>query len=241
MTNWKKVRYIKIPWEATDDEAVWKYELVLPEPLASWDVFSKWERERTESLENNLTSDDVLYDVGAEHGWLSALLGKFCNVFLIEPTKEFWPNIKQTWEKNVGNEPIGFFCGLVGDKGDKKKVVYSEWPDETNGELIEKLKYVYLTDNLDNVPVKTIDQIVKESGVIPTALNIDVEGAEMLVINGAVGTLKKHKPLVWLSIHSDLIKGYNSSEEKLVKRMESLGYIGELLATDHEKHLLFRP
>ncbi len=240
MTKWKKIRYIKIPWEATDDEAVWKYELLLPEPLASWDVFSKWERERTESLEKNLKKDDILFDVGAEHGWLSALLGKFCNVFLIEPTKEFWPNIRQTWEKNLETKPAGYFSGLVGDKGDKKKLNYSEWPTESNGELIEKLKYVYIHDNSENVPVKTIDQIVKESNVIPTALNIDVEGAEMLVINGAANTLKRYKPLVWVSIHGDLIKGYNSSEEKLVKKMESLGYVGELLATDHEKHYFFK-
>ena len=234
MTNWKKVNYLR-----KGETLEYEHELVLPEPLANWDVWDYWERERTNSLQEHLTKDDVIYDVGAEHGWLSVVLGRFCNVFLIEPTREFWPNIKQTWEANLDTKPAGYFCGLVGDKGGRKKINYSDWPTEVSRELIDKLKYVYLHDNSENLPVKTIDQIVKESGITPTALNIDVEGAELYALRGSSAILANGNVKVWVSIHQDLMGRYGHVRSDIFNFMESMGYDYELLGVDHEEHVYF--
>ena len=40
---WDNVRYIKEPLNATDEEANWRYELILNKPLSEWDVYSYWE------------------------------------------------------------------------------------------------------------------------------------------------------------------------------------------------------
>ncbi len=238
MTNWKSVKYLKIPWQATDQEADWQFELILPEPLASWDVFTIWEKERVLSMRDNLTSSDILFDVGAEHGWLSVVYAKFCKIFLIEPTPEFWPNIKQTWLKNVRENPIGCFCGLIGKISNCTQNNF-DWPEESNGELIDKNKYLYLNESPLGTKILTIDDLVEMSYTKPTALTIDVEGFEIDVLKGAHKLLSENNIKLWVSIHPDLAKkaGYNS--EDVHNYLAELGYVGEHLSTDHEEHYYF--
>ena len=44
------------------------------------------------------------------------------------------------------------------------------------------------------VPMTSIDDYVKEQGIAPSFIKIDVEGNEMDALTGATKTLKKHKP-----------------------------------------------
>lgn len=254
--EWKKVKYLKINEEGPAEQHPYEFELILPEPLASWDVFDYWEKERTRSMRDNLKQGDVLFDIGAEHGWLSAIYAQFVgaeNLVLIEPTPEFWPNIKATFEKNGLVVPRVNLWALIGDTlsspdsvlaDDAKAIGIHAWPRVANtGKLISKLAYRYLHDpnHVEQTPVITIDSFVEVTGVVPNALTMDTEGAEILILRGAEQTLRKHHPLVWASIHPDLALrdgyGYVRNVHEL---MERLGYVGELLAIDHEEHWLFR-
>lgn len=251
--EWKRVRYLKIHEDGPEDAHPWEFELILPRPLADWDVFAVWERERTRSMKTNLTKGDVLFDVGAEHGWLSAVYAEFVgaeNLVLFEPTPEFWPNIKATFEKNDLATPRANVWALVGDttvipsghEGEYiKSIAVNDWPDAANtGKLIPKLSYRYLHEHADSTPTIAIDAFVEMTGIIPTALTMDTEGAEILVLKGAERTLREHRPLVWASLHPDLApeNGYGDIQN-VHDFMKSLGYQGELLAIDHEEHWLF--
>lgn len=226
------------------EEHEYMLKMNFPKKLSEWDVWSYWEMERFLSMMLYVKPGDIFFDIGSEFGAISAMIQKYLKprMVLFEPTREFFDSTKLIWELNGLETPERVFNGFVGEKTTEEKIRELQWKDIEPRE-IEAMAYLNLNNESqrEKVPTVTVDDYVGATGLIPRVLNIDVEGAEILVINGAVSTLKKHKPLVWLSIHGDLIKGYNSSEEKLVKRMESLGYIGELLATDHEKHLLFRP
>lgn len=241
MNNWKKVRYIKTSDAGPFSEHTWEFEIELPEPLASWDVFDYWEKERVYSMSTHLDRSDVLFDVGAEHGWMSVVFARFCDVFLIEPTKEFWPNIKETWIRNWNVAPIGTFQGLVGNKTDfDQEINFKQWPDAAGGNLIDKNKYQYLHEHESDMKTITIDDLVKRSGVTPTALTIDVEGAELLVLQGAEKTLQIPGMKVWVSEHDDLaLRDYGVKPGKIERFMSKLGYRGDVLATDHERHVYY--
>lgn len=241
--EWKLVRYLKEPWQTTDELAHWKYHIWLNEPLASWDVFTIWEKERIASMEKHLKKGDVLFDIGTEQGWCNLVYARMVgakNMVLIEPTQEFWPNIQALWNKNYSDvQPKGFYAGLFSDKTtDKRKNLNAtEWPLPSSGDLIDRNKYQYIHENSENVPEITIDEYVNRSGIVPDAMTCDTEGSEYLIFKGGEQTLKKYKPKLWISVHPDMaLRDYGVKENELDDYLKSLGYKGEHLATDHEEH-----
>lgn len=235
--EWKTVNFIR-----QGESFNYDYKLVLPEPLASWDVYDYWERERIDSMRDNLSHGETLYDVGTEQGWLNLVYARFVgpeNMVLIEPTKEFWPNIKATWEKNFKSDPAYCYQGLFSNESTNLKLKKG-WPESASGKLIDRNKYQYIHDNegIDQIRLDDFANLTK----IPDAITIDVEGAELHVLNGAYNTLKNYKPKVWVSIHPDMMeRDYNVTKDQLLKYMTDLGYEPEYLATDHEEHWYFRP
>ena len=237
--TWKPVRFLERPDET------FEYEFELPVPLADWDVFACWERERFHSMRDNLTYGDILFDVGTEQGWCNLIYADMVgptNMVLIEPTTEFWPNIKATWERNYHYPPMACWEGLVSDVTDTKTRVFTPWPAAAKGDLIDRNKYQYIHAHSRDIKQLTLDDLVTRSGIIPNAITIDVEGAELKVLHGATDTLIEHRPLVWASLHDDLLeRDYNATIEDVHTFMESLGYIPTYLGTDHEAHWLYQP
>lgn len=224
----------------------WAYSLLLPTHLSTWDVWDYWERLRTEHIKKTLTKDSILIDVGAEQGALSALISKYITskLILIEPSKEFWGTIKAIFEANHLVKPLGFFRGFV-DSEDRLELtdITNDWCQENN--VLDKgmpYRYIHKEQDKDSIPSRRIDTLVDMFNIIPNAINIDIEGAEFLAIKGAVGTITKNRPHIWISIHEDLMKrDYNTNPEELINFMKSLGYTPELLAVDHEAHYYFKP
>lgn len=242
---WKEVKYLKEPLKASPEHATWKYTLTLPEPLASWDVFDYWEKERIASMEQHLKRGDVLFDVGTEQGWCNLVYAQIVgpeNMVLIEPTKEFWPNIRATWEKNELPMPKALLSALVSDKWTEGAHINfpHEWPEESNGPLIDKNKYQYIHDNTEGITEIPLDDWVVNAGVVPDAITMDTEGSELLILKGAENTLTEHRPKLFISIHDDLAeRDYGVKPGEVIDYLTSLGYTAEYLATDHERHFYF--
>lgn len=244
--KWKKVKILKISDEGPLPHE-YEYEFILNEPLASWDVYDYWEKERFHSMRDNLKKGEILFDIGTEQGWTNLLYAKFVgpeNMVLIEPTQEFWPNIKAVWKKNFNVNPKACVPVLFSDKNthdyDYRSFV-DGWPKNADDDLIDRNKYQYIHENSENIPEVTIDHYVASSGIIPNALTMDTEGSELLILKGAKKTLKDHDLKVWISIHPDLgLRDYGVKKEDTIKYMEDLGYKSEHLATDHEEHWYFK-
>lgn len=66
---------------------------------------------------------------------------------------------------------------------------------KTNGEIDT-------TEKLTVVPVLTLDAVAEKLGCKPNVLKIDVEGAEVAVLQGAQVILSEDKPAIFLSVHS---------------------------------------
>lgn len=222
---------------------VHRWTIDLPTPLADWDVFEYWEASRFDSMAKHLDQGMTLFDVGAEHGWCSVIYATLVgpdNMVLIEPTAEFWPNIRATWSRNFYTRPRACYRGLIGaESTDTTTTDFVNWPAASKGPLIDKNKYEYLHANND-IPVLTIDDLVGNTGVVPDAITIDIEGAELLALRGATETIIDRKPMFWVSVHPDMSeRDYGLTDTQLHDFMASLGYKGEHLGTDHEQHWRF--
>jgi FkbM family methyltransferase len=225
-----------------EDNGQWRFKLRVPDFLARWDVYAVWEKERTLNMEKNLKPGMVLFDIGAEKGWQSAVYAQFVggeNMVLIEPTAEYWPNLKFIWEENKLGMPKMCFAGLISPKSLGAQPVLNKWPAESDGPLFDGLKYVYLHDNPGNQQASIDDLALLAK---PDALTMDCEGVEIRILEGAIETLRNHRPLVWASLHPDMaLANYGSNISEVHNLMASVGYTGKLLGTDHEEHWFFWP
>ncbi len=57
-----------------------------------------------------------------------------------------------------------------------------------------------------SVPATTLDAFVAQHGLAPDVLKIDVEGAEMLVLDGGRRTIRERRPVIALSTHTDALR-----------------------------------
>lgn len=74
-----------------------------------------------------------------------------------------------------------------------------------------------------SVEIVALDEFVHNSNFIPACIKIDVEGAEHLVLMGAINTLKQYHPILLIELHSILCAVAS------VKILIPLGYKIELL------------
>lgn len=231
-----------------------RWQLCVPDSIADWDAPSGdysarrgWEFNRFQSMQERLCYGMKLIDVGAEHGWISALYGREFvgteNMVLIEPSSEFWVNIQKIWRYNGLNDPIACLPTFAGAKtSDPDALVLTRWPQWTVGDPpeCEAMAYRSLQHHTAHVATVALDDLV-EFVVVPDAITIDVEGAEMEVLLGADMILRDIRPLVWVSIHPDLMEPFHTTKEELLRFMNARGYDAEFLGRDHEEHWFFRP
>lgn len=223
-----------------------RHHLVCPDVIATWDAIGNWEVARLDAMEAHLTPDDIVYDVGTEHGWLAGLIQRWCGgMVLFEPSARVWPNIRLVWEENGLPDPLGTFVGYVGATNDHLEDLIDgdPWPPcAYDDECHESLPYDYIFTG-HPLPQTTLDNYIEIPGVpIPTVLNIDVEGAELLVLMGSMGLLALHRPTVFCSVHPDLMeRDYQHKDSDVYSLMSSLGYVATDLGRDHEQHIIWRP
>jgi len=228
-----------------------RYKVKMPEHIADLANWEDWERARCLSMEDNLCKDDVLFDIGAETGWASAIYAKFVGpkaMVLFEPNYANWQNIKATWDAEGYADPLACWIALVSDENTKAYPDYDEgyqgcWPvPALTGKIWTSASHRHIHEDTHRVPQVTIDQFISETGIIPHALTIDVEGAEGKVLRGCAKTLFEHRPLIWTSFHPELMmRHYGMVVADIHDWVKGFGYTAEFLGFDHEIHVFYKP
>jgi len=223
------------------------WELLLPAHRAArphWGAWTDptgkphfgWEVERLRSLNRNIHAQDVVIDVGTEEGDLSGLLASWqATMVLIEPTCQSWPNAKAVWETNSLPMPLACFHGFVDYFDDPHtEIQQGSWPECANGPLIGDHGFCRPEERPDIPHIRT-DTLVHRLGITPDIITMDVEGAELRVLEGAKNTLIQYVPLVYISLHPEFMQAhYGHTPAQLDAFMRDLGYHDIYLGTEHE-------
>jgi|SRR5580765_1810367 len=223
-----------------------RYRVKVPSFMDVHEWWGDWEKTRFLSMDENLKPGMVLLDIGAFDGWQSAILARFVgggqNMILVEPVAENWPNIKATWEANGIEPPRATYMGFVGPIGEKETLLpnvnIGEWPegpDYSKAIAVTKFKHIDEHSEITAcLPLDTFDRM-------PNAINIDVEGAELLVLQSGERMLKEGSPLIWLSVHPEFMhQRYGHDPKQIAAFLRPLGYRPDFLGTDHEDHYFWR-
>jgi len=132
-----------------------------------------------------LREDDVFCDVGANVGTYTVLGAGVvgCKTYSIEPGDQAFATLSQNVALNC-SEKVTLIKKGVGDK--KTELFFTTDEDTTN-----HISVNVTGENVSKIEVDTLDSIL--DGVSPKAIKIDVEGYEVLVLNGAKKVLSNEE------------------------------------------------
>jgi FkbM family methyltransferase len=181
--------------ELTDAELIGAFE------IESWNYFQ---------IRDHLQPGWTVLDIGVSVGIFSILMsrcvGPSGKVFSFEPNPDVHPQLKEMLNANSARnvEIVPFAIADKPGELDFLRIVASNVRREASS-----LKIHETTEELSSeareiirVPVTTVDIFVKQCGIIPNMMKIDVEGADLEAITGAEQTIRVHHPVIQLELHT---------------------------------------
>lgn len=153
-----------------------------------------YEPEQTRLFQEHVRPGDTVLDIGAHVGYYSllssVLAGDAGTVWAFEPNPHNCAFLRRHVEINRrGN--VRVTEAAVSDAAGRARF------DFGRGSGTGRLS----GDGAIEVATVRLDDFVRERGIAPTAVKIDVEGAEVQVLEGARATLGEHRPVIFLSTH----------------------------------------
>jgi len=185
------------------------------------------ERNTTEIFSKLLKKESVFFDIGANIGWFSVLASKKImsegGIHAFEPA----PNIHEELIKNLSlNNKNGdkIFINNMALGGEAGTVVIHSFPEKAHGH--SSIKDVYGTGSIEGeVEMITLDQYIADNGIDNVDLiKLDVEGAEMMVLDGASNLLNgKNTPTWFIEMNEETAKAFNYECFELIERILNTG------------------
>jgi len=174
-------------------------------------------------LEKILSPGKVFIDVGANFGVYtliaSKLVGEAGKVFALEPTAESFAILQQNIALNQFSNVRGFQVALAQTRG--KAWLYHGWDPVGNSLGMDSLG----GGKGEAVQIETLDNLFEENGVDRVdAIKIDVEGAEELVLRGAIRSLTTHTPIIIFEYNPGCAARLGLSPYGARDLLKSLGY-----------------
>lgn len=176
---------------------------------AGWFTFA--EIETKYFLTRILQHDSVCFDVGANIGLYSLLFlqqSPESHVFAFEPSSNFRfleQNIPEMYKERFHAFQIGL--------GDKDGVFENEiWESFGHKKIKDYFSFSTLDRFVESLHIKKID-----------ILKIDTDGFETQILDGALKTLRKYRPLIVIESDESMESGQSSSRIELA--LNGLGYL----------------
>lgn len=81
------------------------------------------------------------------------------------------------------------------------------------------------TKNTITVPTNTLDNLLQDQSLTNLTLaKMDIEGAEILALKGAISLLKQQRPHVWILEINDTVNYFGHQKQDIVDLLNSYGY-----------------
>lgn len=169
-----------------------------------------------------LTRGGHVIDVGANIGYFLSLANKAIGgtgkILAFEPVPTNFEILERNIQR-IPNHHIRIFPWAIGEKNETAVFYESEIPNW--GSLIRN--EVLLPTREITVQVSTLDHLMQDFGDFhPTALRMDVDGAELMILSGAKQLLRKFRPLLFIEFHPVTL-GQEPINRTLLE-LQELGY-----------------
>lgn len=176
-------------------------------------------------LQEFVPPGSLVIDVGANVGFFSLRFAKWVGVngrvIAIEPEERNCANLASAIEREG-----------VAHRVDVRKAVAAAAPGQMRLEInpLHPADHKLSRDGTGVVvEAVTVDGLVQESGFVPSLIKIDVQGAEMLVLEGASSVLKTTHPALFVELHEEGLNRFGTSCEAILAHLTAGGYQAYLL------------
>jgi FkbM family methyltransferase len=166
---------------------------------------------------------ETVIDVGANVGWYSIQFSRSeatRTVYAFEPVSKTCGLLQRNLELNGVDKVRVFKMGLADSDGERSFHYTDKCSGATSMEAIPHLP----DQEILRCPVTTLDLFAQHHDLGPGFIKCDVEGAELLVMRGAIETLKRHRPALLLEMLRKWAKKFDYHPNDIIHLLAGLGY-----------------
>ena len=220
-----------LPVAGATEQRIGPYGPFRMNPLYAFSDFSNWGQGANGRFRDCVEASRgkrCMLDVGAHIGLVtlpvSRVLASGGRVYAFEPAEA---NHRHLCEHLIMNEidNVEVVQALVGAE-ESAAVPFFEQSEASgmNSVVVVKDHDAYLENTRRQI---TLDGFCAERDIAPEVIKIDIEGAELDVLAGSRETLRRCRPVIFLSIHPKHIEALGRSCAELAELIDSLGYLCE--------------
>ena len=191
-------------------------------------INGEYESDMAALVRSHIAPDRDVIDVGANVGFYSVMAAQLLDqgrVLAVEPNPEAYRRLVANLARNRLTEKVTIFHGLASDSVGQATLHHIEGMEEYSsmGQIVHASVSGKTARTTSSV-AHTVDGLVAAHGLNPGFMKIDVEGADMLVLSGAIETLKRHRPVVLTELSPALLEPMGTSAAAVIAVFERLGY-----------------
>lgn len=180
-------------------------------------------------IAETVRSGDTFFDVGAHQGWMSLAaarrVGRKGRVVAFEPSPPLIEYL--TYHKRVNRLAQMEIVAKAVTNRDAARVSFSligDWDASMNAVFgTGGQEGLALGKSVIEIETTTLDSFSRQSGLVPDAIKIDVEGAELWVCEGAEEIIAERRPVLILATHPRWLPE-GQKIEKLFELLTGHGY-----------------
>ena len=160
---------------------------------------SFYELDLLQKVKNDINSDSVVIDVGSNIGNHAVYFGKIASarkIYSFEPNKVAFDVLKVNIDLNGLSTKTQLYNFALGSKSGKAEI-------SIDGRIYDNLGYTILRESVTGeIEIKSLDELnIIENKI--DFIKIDVEGFEIEVLKGALLTIQKYLPIIWVESFDD--------------------------------------
>ncbi len=186
-----------------------RYPITLPDDKGIWT--GTYESELATLVASATRQGEPALDIGGWKGFFGGVmaLAGASRVQIFEPMPANCAQIRRMIELNPGL-PIELVEAAVSDA--EGPLEFEVMPQSSMGKLTASSFQAGRNGQRIEVRAVALDNLLEEGKIQPpSVIKIDVEGAELLVLRGAIKLLTEHRPVLFMEVHSpELARGCRS-------------------------------